>query len=31
MKYQNIINLLKITAEEPSKFKTKKWSELKTC
>ena len=24
MKYQNIINLLKITAEEPSKFKTKK-------
>ena len=24
MKYQNIINLLKITAEQPSKFKTKK-------
>ena len=29
MKYQKIINLLKITTEQPSKFKTKKLVELK--
>ena len=29
MKYQEIINLLKITTEQPSKFKTKKLVELK--